>query len=118
VLSIRRPDGVVVITHAYGALEVGSTADDGIVSHAVADGHGRAVEQRLDAGSDAIRTDVTYQVGGEPAAIVRTHATGSETVTRWMAYDSFGRMVLNAEPNSASNFVPDPHAAGALHAWR
>jgi RHS repeat-associated protein len=122
-LSIKRPDGVVVITHAYGALEIDSTADDGIVSHQVVDGHGRLVEQRLDAGGDIILTYATYQVGGEPAALMRRHTarapmTAPDTVTRWMAYDSFGRMVLNAEPNSASNFVPDPHTAGALHAWR
>ncbi|MGO9836897.1 MAG: RHS repeat-associated core domain-containing protein [Polyangiaceae bacterium] len=77
------------------------------------DGHGRATS-RLDhlnstaQGAVNVTTTTTYQATGEPKVITR----GS--YTRWMDYDSLGRMVFNAEPNSSTNFSSTVDSAGVL----
>src|SRR5690606_13286797 len=37
--------------------------------------------------------------------IITRYRAGSTPVTRWMAYDSHGRMVVNVEPNTTQNYV-------------
>lgn len=85
------------------------------------DGHGRTVSviERAHAGAqiEAHETATTYRATGEPAVILRTGPGIS--VVRWMRYDSFGRMVLNAEPNTTKDFNPDPATSpDAMKAWR
>jgi len=90
------------------------------------DGHRRLIEQRNRA--DGVDTYVTidYLVGGEPARFVQDRATNlppsvpalSRGIVRWMQYDSLGRLVLNAEPNTATDFHADPAAAAGTKAWR
>jgi RHS repeat-associated protein len=71
------------------------------------DGHGRVVaSERLlntPTGRDIIRTGWTYLSTGEVAGQSLSHGFGSfpDSVSRWMQYDSLGRLVLNAEPNTS-----------------
>ena len=86
------------------------------------DGHGRRVSviERAHVGAqiEAHETVTTYRATGEPTVIRRTRP-GASDVVRWMRYDSFGRMVLNAEPNTTKNFNPDPTTSpDAMKAWR
>ncbi|MBI2389823.1 MAG: hypothetical protein HYV09_09545 [Deltaproteobacteria bacterium] len=77
------------------------------------DGHGRtvAVTERAHVGAAVeereIRTE--YLPTGEVSKITRVRA-GTDPLVRWMKYDSLGRMVFNAEPNTTKNFNPDPAA--------
>jgi RHS repeat-associated protein len=90
------------------------------------DGHGREVEwtQQTGGTGGALGTaglavvSTTYQVGGEPARVVQGTSDSPLAVARWTRHDSLGRMTLNAEPNTASGFDPDPSRAGAMRAWR
>jgi YD repeat-containing protein len=86
------------------------------------DGHGRnvTVTHRLNkSGASETRTiEARYLATGEVAAIFRSGTGISGSVVRWMQHDSLGRMVLNAEPNTARSFAPDPASPGAMKAWR
>ena len=57
-------------------------------------------------GAATVTTNFYYQGTGELTKITR----GS--YTRWMQYDSLGRMVFNAEPNSSTNFSATIGASG------
>jgi RHS repeat-associated protein len=69
------------------------------------DGHGRVValtrELKTSAGLDKITTQWIYLSTGEVAGQFLTHSLGNEQVSRWMQYDSLGRIVLNVEPNTS-----------------
>lgn len=83
------------------------------------DGHGRRVSvATVMPDGDVITTGYAYQSTGEVAEIFRAHTADSLEYVRWMQYDSLGRMVLNAEPNSSANFSPLPNYAPGLKAWR
>ncbi len=88
------------------------------------DGHGRMVSsiQRIHDGTaiEARETRTTYLATGEVATIARARVGKSDApVTRWIRYDSLGRMVLNVEPNTAKGFSPDPSAdASTMKTWR
>ena len=88
------------------------------------DGHGRTVgkiERAYAQGAlQSIETRVDYLPNNEVARIVRANLGSSDApIVRWMRFDSLGRMVLNAEPNTTLNFVADPPAdVSGLHAWR
>ena len=59
-----------------------------------------------------------YQVGGELAYLAKTHdGSAAADSVRWLQYDSFGRVVINAEPNTSKNFS-SPASAGGMQAWR
>lgn len=47
-------------------------------------------------------TGVTYNSVGQPTLIVQPNPGGQQSYTRWMQYDSLGRLVFNAEPNTSS----------------
>jgi RHS repeat-associated protein len=87
------------------------------------DGHGRVISttERIHVGRsiEERHTRTQYLPTGEPEVITRVRASGTNTVTRWMRYDSLGRMVLNVEPNTTENFNPNPATdADTLEAWR
>ncbi len=87
------------------------------------DGHGRTVSviERAHVGGqiEAYETKTTYTATGEPTVIRRTRP-GATDVVRWMRYDSFGRMVLNVDPNTTKDFNPDPAMTdpNTMKAWR
>ena len=89
-------------------------------STAYFDGHGRRVrtDKLTDGGViQATRTD--YLATGELVALARYEGFQRKYV-RWMRYDSLGRVVESAEPNTALGFVNDPPAVGpsGMKAWR
>ena len=118
VTSVQRSDGVVVERLGHGALSTDLVQEDGQSTQVSTDGHGRTIETRRTAGADTLVSRAIYQVLGEPAVLVRSHNAGADEVERWMRHDSLGRMVENAEPNSALGFTVDPGATGKMHAWR
>ncbi|WP_394828801.1 RHS repeat-associated core domain-containing protein [Pendulispora albinea] len=89
------------------------------------DGHGRivAVMDRVNTpnGLDMVSTSYDYNAVGQVVRMRKSHSLGSESVVRWMQYDSLGRLVLNAEPNTTKNFTANAHdtaAVAAMGAWR
>jgi RHS repeat-associated protein len=91
------------------------------------DGHGRTIattERFRHNGAIQLREVRTmYLPSGEPEVITRVNVTGGGTpVQRWMQYDSLGRMVLNAEPNTSKDWVPavasTADVPSEMKAWR
>lgn len=127
VTEIRRADGSLAGRRTWRPLRLDSEDAAGRWRSVSLDGHGRLIEQRnrIEAVETYFRVD--YQVGGEPTRIIRDRERpnnglvlpGTPTgIVRWMQYDSLGRLVLNAEPNSATGFKADPTIAGGMKAWR
>ncbi|CAN5807352.1 hypothetical protein BH09MYX1_BH09MYX1_35040 [soil metagenome] len=106
-----------VFAAIYHALSV-HQSDETTSSVRYRNGHGDLVRVDTPRGFELDTTLITHQSTGEPATIVRKHTDGTDISVRWMQYDSLGRLVLNAEPNSAKNFASDPNAAGGMSAWR
>lgn len=90
------------------------------------DGHGRLVRTREpfktpSGAMDAIESRLIYLSGGEVGSVVQRHdAKPAEVFTRWMFYDSLGRLVVNGEPNTSVGFVASPTKAqiDAMKTWR
>jgi RHS repeat-associated protein len=88
----------------------------------VSDGHGRGVQrtERIRAGMslEERHTFNEYLPTGEVLRVIqRRH--GSPDIVRWLRYDSLGRLVMNAEPNTSVGFNPDPNTdPAAIKAWR
>ena len=90
----------------------------GALSTMTVNGHGQVVsiDKRLvhgPQGAGDLVTTRTYQSTGEVTSITQSYPSGS--ITRWMQYDSLGRMVFNAEPNTSPNFTPV--IGGAMSGW-
>jgi RHS repeat-associated protein len=87
------------------------------------DGHGRTVSviERVGIGTEGALelhdTQTTYQATGEVTMIRRTRGLGDDVV-RWIQYDSLGRMIVNAEPNTSVGFTPTPGNLSGLQSWR
>lgn len=86
------------------------------------DGHARPIESiervRFHGALEERKTLTEYLPTGEPIRIT-TRRAGSPDVVRWMRYDSLGRLILNAEPNTSTGFTPDPNQDPAtIKAWR
>ncbi len=117
----------LVVSHAlssdiYDAADVLPTAHQGTFATAVKDGHGRAVQQiiRIKVGSTLETRAVIneYLPSGELSRVVQRRP-GSLDVVRWMKYDSFGRRVLNVEPNTSTGFNAEPSTPpDNIRAWR
>ncbi|WP_394831366.1 hypothetical protein LVJ94_33135 [Pendulispora rubella] len=112
-------------TDYYDSEDVGSGPNKNTPTTVFRDGHGRVSQVRevntVGDKTDAIFTSYDYNAAGQVLRIRRHHSLGPEEIVRWMQYDSMGRMVLNAEPNTAKNFVPNPQDGAALtsmRAWR
>ncbi len=88
----------------------------GAYARADLDGHGRIARMTTFSPGRNVETDFGYEPTGEVASVTRTAPDGS--YQRWMQYDSLGRMVLNAEPNTSLGFSADRTKAGAMKAWR
>jgi RHS repeat-associated protein len=93
------------------------------------DGHGRTARTterfRARGSLEERHVQTTYLPTGEPTSITRVQGTStSGAITRWMQYDSLGRMVLNVEPNTTSGFVVPTNLQAptvnyaTLEAWR
>ncbi|MBN2193486.1 MAG: hypothetical protein JW751_11785, partial [Polyangiaceae bacterium] len=104
----------------YDAEDLAPGPHFGTHSTVYADGHGRGARAitRVHAGS-AIEEHTTlneYLPTGQLERVI-LRRSGSADVTRWMRYDSLGRLVLNVEPNTSPNFDPSLAATG-VEAWR
>ncbi len=76
------------------------------------DGHGRIQSLQKLGNQDTVVTTFSHLATGEVSRIQRAHtANASDSYQRWMAYDSLGRMVMNAEPNASLNFSPSANGA-------
>ncbi len=119
--AVHDVDGKIVARSRYRGLAVDSSDEQqlavGLKTTTYRDGHGRVVRVRRDLQKDFRQVDVAYQATGEIASVTQSHQGGAPVV-RWMQYDSFGRMVLNAEPNTSTGFSPDPTQASGMKAWR
>jgi len=122
-------DGTVTLASRYHSLSSDhwDAADlepgphQGTYASEAKDGHGRTVRttERIheNGAIEARHVDTTYLPTGEPEVITRKR--GSDQVTRWMQYDSLGRMVLNVEPDTTANFNPTPGTdPDSMKAWR
>jgi RHS repeat-associated protein len=128
-------DGTITLQSQYHALstdlwdagDLYAGPHQGTYASERKDGHGRTIqttERYRKAGKleeRYVRTQ--YLPSGEPELIARVRGGpsggSSAPVVRWMRYDTLGRMVLNAEPNTTKNFGADPYAANAgMKAWR
>jgi len=86
------------------------------------DGHARPIESiervRFHGALEERKTLNEYLPTGEPLRIT-TRRAGSPDIIRWMRYDSLGRLVLNAEPNTSVGFTSDFNQdPSTLKAWR
>jgi RHS repeat-associated protein len=126
-------DGTITLQSRYHALssDLFDAADlypgphQGTYASTRSDGHGRTIEttERVHVGAviEARQVRTKYLTTGEPEVISRLRA--GNAVTRWMRYDSLGRMVLNVEPHTTINFTANldvnatPSPTG-LKAWR
>jgi RHS repeat-associated protein len=128
-------DGIVTSQITYHALSVDTfdAADilpgphQGSPASTRKDGHGRPVvaTERFHNGNaiESHETRTTYLSTGEPQIITRVRVGASDgPVVRWIVYDTLGRMVINAEPDTTTNFSPDPSTASlspsAVKSWR
>jgi len=119
-LQAYNTDGTLASSAKYHALSVdrydaanmvSGGARNGAFETVVTDGHGRARQsiERFHVGS-AIEQKVTvrdYLASNRLYRVTLRH-TGSTDVVRWLRYDTLGRVVLNAEPNTSKNFNPNP----------
>ena len=110
-----QPDGSQASRHiyhaiteeTYDAIDI-SSADPHPLSVAV-DGHGRVIStsQSTNVGGsggasfDVLTTKLTYLPTGELVTLLRSHSSEQSDYVRTMTYDSLGRLVSNAEPNTS-----------------
>lgn len=122
-----------VSTDLWDAADLSPGVHQGTFATSFKDGHGRSVEsvERFHSGAVIQRRHTLNALTplGSPEVITRRLNDDNEgAVTRWMAYDSWGRRVLNVEPNTSPNYVRPTslpnydfdHAsrAASLKAWR
>ncbi len=107
----------LTIVDAEGLLAGGPHA--GTSTTITTDGHRRVreVSRTLheDGSLEAVRTSYAYQSTGEPTVVTQSHS--GDEITRFVQYDSLGRMVVNAEPNTSLGDLGVADAA-AIKAWR
>jgi RHS repeat-associated protein len=115
-------DGTVTLRSKYHALssEAWDAADLEAGPHqstyltTVKDGHGRAKQaiERFKEGTTLVErsTETQFLPTGEPEVITRRKLVGGAPVSgastsRWFAWDTLGRMVLNVEPNTSLSYA-------------
>jgi RHS repeat-associated protein len=111
-------------TDHYDAEQLAGGKHVGAYTTTTADGHSRVVSvtRHLAAPADTITTSATFLATGEMSSRTESHAAGA-AVSRWMQYDSLGRMVLNAHPDTTVGFTATVGTVGSappagMKAWR
>jgi RHS repeat-associated protein len=93
----------------------------------IMDGHGRVTEKLRRVAPDSggplsqntIQTLLTYQATGEITKVVQVPPAGmGASITRWMKYDSLGRLTVNAEPNTTHQFSTSSTGWATTKGWR
>jgi len=84
------------------------------------DGFGRVKQRTNREGATTVHSEFRYQHTHQVTRVFRWKADQSAPdYERWLQYDTFGRMVLNVEPNTSPNYQgPFGGAAPGLKAWR
>lgn len=85
----------------------------GLESVTKKDGHGRTIETITPSNGDRTTTRVEYLGTGEMTKLRRSSDQAAIPYERSIHWDSFGRLIVNSEPNSSG-----PDAAGVRRAWR
>jgi len=123
----RIHDGTMTLKTVYHGLgsDMWDAADLSTAPHASTyaserkDGHGRSIRatERAHAGNvvQARHVLTDYSPTGQPEIITRRlGSTSASDVTRWMRYDSLGRMVLNVDPHTSSGTLTPPASTTPL----
>ncbi|HEY5958994.1 MAG TPA: hypothetical protein VIV60_20685, partial [Polyangiaceae bacterium] len=123
-------DGTMTLRTVYHALgsDLWDAADLSTGPHASTyaserkDGHGRSIRatERAHTGNSVEMRHVltSYSPTGQPEVITRRLSNNSANdVTRWMRYDSLGRMVLNYDPNASNPATAPPDPATSLSGY-
>lgn len=119
VLQLQRHNGDILGRFQYGSLSVDLTEGDQRRTTVETDGFGHPIVSRRHTPDGEIISKTYYHVFGEPSLLARFNSSDpTKVVTRWMQYDSLGRMVLNVEPNTSVHFSPDPSDVTQLRSWR
>jgi RHS repeat-associated protein len=112
---------------AYDAADRAGGTHAGSYATSAEDGHGRtaAMVERLRVQGGALEehwTTTQFLSTGEPQVITRTRGapTGASAgVTRWIVYDTLGRMLVNVEPDTSVGFTTTPVSNPAgTKSWR
>jgi YD repeat-containing protein len=85
------------------------------------DGFSRVKKQTGPYSGGFLTSEFEYQNTHEATRVLRYSTGGSggaPPYERWMAYDSFGRLVLNVEPNTSPNYAGPGAATQGLKTWR
>lgn len=109
-------------TDRWDAEDIASGPHEGTYATVEADGHGRMVRatERVHAEGQVEERHLLaeYLPTGEPLRITQRRI-GSPDVVRWFRYDSLGRLVLNAEPNTSTGLTSDFNQnPSSIKAWR
>ncbi|MBA3842639.1 MAG: VCBS repeat-containing protein [Actinobacteria bacterium] len=112
-------------TTVYDEADIEATAHQATPTTYETDGHGRTVRviQRTHKPNSPVVTSYRYRASGQLASIRkgvtpnRDGTVNGVTYSRWMEYDSLGRLVRNAEPNTATSFS-DYDGAANMKSWR
>ena len=118
ITQTRAIDGGITSVRKYHAVSVdsydGETAKTsgihvGAFITTTTDGHGRTTRVDAHGNSGVITTQSTYQATGEVTSVSRTgnDVHGQVQYIRYMRYDTLGRLVVNAEPNTSHNYSPN-----------
>ena len=89
----------------------------GMYSTLEVDGHGRQVRTYKRTETGTLVSTVDYLSTGELVAIEQHDDVGGPRYKRWTRYDSLGRVIQNAEPNTAVSFGESPATAGGMKSW-
>ncbi|MGC4069838.1 MAG: RHS repeat-associated core domain-containing protein [Polyangiaceae bacterium] len=133
-------DGTMTLKTVYHALSTNlwDASDSqpgphaGTYASARKDGHGRTVRttERVHAGNsiEAHHVLSQYNPAGQVEVLTRQkNASADASVSRWMLYDSLGRMVLNVDPHTTQSYTGAPSQSTdlstyvvptGLRAWR
>jgi RHS repeat-associated protein len=127
VTTARDIDGTQTLSRVYHAMSVVSQDAEQINANSLhsgrsttvtLDGHGREASVTATGNGGSTGLSFSYLPTGEARQIVRegTNSATAASSSRWMTYDSLGRLVTNAEPNTSVNFAL-PGASSATTAW-
>jgi RHS repeat-associated protein len=114
-------DGSTTSTRQYHALAFDDYDAAAHKTSVAKNGHGQTIETDeafTSAGAIVnVRTTMLYLPTGELRQLRRSTSNGV-TYERWMDYDSMGRLVRNAEPNTSVGFAPLGASSTAMKSWR
>ncbi|HEY5955401.1 MAG TPA: RHS repeat-associated core domain-containing protein, partial [Polyangiaceae bacterium] len=109
-------------TDLWDAADLSTGPHAGTYASERKDGHGRSIRatEKVHSGASIQTRHVltSYSPTGQPEVITRRLSNNSANdVTRWMRYDSLGRMVMNYDPHTSSALATPPDPTIALSTY-